>query len=98
MSVQVKSNDGQSHTVQIYSDISAGMSSMPARSYSFLIAFTEWSSGDRSQLVNWDLVKTDQVIFHEQRLVTQQALSEKTSQALDATTYWGMQQVFFAIC
>ncbi|KAI0088041.1 hypothetical protein BDY19DRAFT_1057674 [Irpex rosettiformis] len=75
MSVQVKSNDGQSHSVQVYSDISA-----------------EWSSGDRKQAVNWDVITTDQVVFHEQMLQVPQALSETASQALDATTYWGMQQ------
>ena len=60
---------------------------------SFLTACLEWSSGDRGQSVNWDVVTTDQIIFHEQVLVVQQALSEKNSQALDVTTYWGMQQV-----
>ena len=53
----------------------------------------EWSSGSRGQLANWSMVVTDTVIFHEQYLQVQQALSETIDQALDITTYYGMQQV-----
>ncbi|KAI0696707.1 hypothetical protein BC835DRAFT_1414100 [Cytidiella melzeri] len=77
LSLQARANDGQSHTVQVYSDISA-----------------EWSAGlgERGQLVNWNVITTDQVVFHEQSLVTPQSFSEAGEQALDATTYYGMQQ------
>jgi hypothetical protein len=59
----------------------------------FHIAAIDWSSGDRSQMVNWNTVTTDSIIYHEQFLTVQQSLSEASDQALDVTTYFGAPRV-----
>ena len=47
--------------------------------------------------MNWDVITTDAVVIHEVRLVTSQAFSESVGQALDTTTYYGMQMVSYPL-
>ena len=53
MEVEVKSLDGKSHSVQLYTDISAGMSRLTAAHPICTNKTTEWVSGDHSAEAQW---------------------------------------------
>ncbi|GJE94471.1 hypothetical protein PsYK624_106410 [Phanerochaete sordida] len=71
ISLTATSNDGQPHTVQVYSDISG-----------------EWVSGNRNDVMNWQTVPTDTILYHSVTLATPLAFSEITNQAEDTSTYF----------
>ncbi|KAA1474523.1 hypothetical protein DENSPDRAFT_860385 [Dentipellis sp. KUC8613] len=72
--VEAASTDGNQHSVQVYSDISA-----------------EWSSGNRSERVQWQTVADSNSVYHETTLVTQTQLDENDQQAEWGTTFFGMR-------
>jgi hypothetical protein len=58
-----------------------------------IVLCLDWLSPDQNEIASWNTVTTDRVIFFEQFLQVQRALTEKDDQALDTTVYFGMQQV-----
>ena len=65
MEVSVKSLDGASHNVQLYSDISAGKFSW--RCILTLLIYTlEWVTGDHGAIAQWDIGLTkDNIAYHK---------------------------------
>ena len=86
LSLQATSNDGQPHSVQVYSDISAGErhSCNYVPGHSNLGFMLEWVSGDRGITVNWDSIANDTIIAHQIFATTPKAFSEVNQQAEDA--------------
>ncbi|TFY68763.1 hypothetical protein EVG20_g3433 [Dentipellis fragilis] len=72
--VEAASVDGNQHSVQVYSDISA-----------------EWSSGNRSERVQWQTVADSNSVYHKTTLGTQTQLDETKQQAEWGTTFFGMR-------
>lgn len=71
ISLTATTNDGQPHTVQVYSDISG-----------------EWVSGDRGDIMSWQTVPTDTILYHQVYLSNSLTFSEKANQAEDTMTYF----------
>ena len=99
VSVEASSLDGQPHDVQVYSDISAGMSYVVCE---FSTATDrdkriEWLSGDRSSPVRWSQHSTEQSIYHEIDLQFPQQGVEINHQAQDGIAYYAMANVSFSV-
>jgi hypothetical protein len=71
VSTKVKSADGASHDVQIYMDISGGMSHKPPNTLFNAICCQqpdrspEWTSGDPNQVIKWDTGVLNNVSYHK---------------------------------
>ncbi|EKM54251.1 uncharacterized protein PHACADRAFT_146023 [Phanerochaete carnosa HHB-10118-sp] len=48
----------------------------------------EWVSGNRGDVMQWQTVPTDTILYHQVSLEIPEAFSEKANQAEDATTYY----------
>ena len=91
--MEAQSLDKNSYSVQIYSDITAGMPSSVPRCL-FNIVLTEWASGDRSSQVWWSNTNTGSSLYHKIQLQSpKQDFSEFADQAQDGTVYYAMSTV-----
>ena len=98
VSFQAKSTDGQPHSVQVYSDITAGAQPFRVfwedgkRIFETYVDL-EWCSGNRSETVVWDTTTTDSAVYHAVQLQQPTSLMENNDQAEDVTVYYAMAQV-----
>ena len=92
LSVEASSLDGQSHAVQLYSDISAGENWRDRAQRTRLIIRLEWVSGNRSANVQWSTTpkNTGTSLFHQIELQSPTAFTEVSDQAQDSTVYYGI--------
>lgn len=96
LSLEATSIDGQSHDVQVYSDISAGACVCQT---SFEIEcpisypFAEWISGNRANNATWKTTQTSTSVFHQAQLQSPQPMVEINNIAEDQTVYYSMQTV-----
>jgi hypothetical protein len=84
LQAQVYSIDGAKHSVQLYTDISAGKFSylIPYRQTSQLIGKPEWVAGDHNSVAEWNYgVTSDNVAYHRVARQTQLDFSETSDQA-----------------
>ncbi len=92
--IDVESNDGQEHSIQLYSDISAGacllhLSLMP----SLILNYVEWISGDSNSLAEWSTTKTDSSAIHKASRQSPPPMQEISNLAEDATVYYAFPLV-----
>jgi hypothetical protein len=81
LEARVYSIDGAKHNVQLYTDISAGKSSIP-RSKQLANMKIEWVAGDHGAVAQWDYgVTSDDVAYHKVARQTQLEFSESSDQA-----------------
>jgi hypothetical protein len=86
--------DGQAHSVQIYSDISAGNPSPRRFSWiSYHIPLAEWVSGNRSNEVQWNTTQADFVLYHQAQRTTLVTGQENADIVEGSTVYYGMAAV-----
>ena len=90
--IDVESNDGQEHSVQLYSDISAGAYTIHSQLLSLLtLNCAEWISGDSESLTDWGTDKLERgssMIHKASRQLPQASMQEIESLAEDATVYY----------
>ena len=91
LSVTVQSTDGNSHSVQLYSDISAGTSLNTCNMTYHLV--TGWLGGNATSIVQWNTTQTASSIYHQAWLQSPQFMQEIANLAEDSTVYYGMQSV-----
>lgn len=95
LDVSVQSLDGDSHKVELYSDISAGMYYMVPTHPCDLSAdmSLEWVAGDHSQVAQWEYGTTGDIAYHKVWKQTQLAFTETNQQADWGYWYWSTENV-----
>ena len=93
MSIQVSSNDGKPHEIQLYSDISAGKNIFAFLHDKYTEYNLEWISGSQNTLAQWSSdTSGDYIILQTSRSVSV-AFSELMDKAEDGTAYYAMAKV-----
>ena len=93
-----RANDGQPHTVQVYSDISGGKSYVVDGSGWVLLEVVEWLSEGFDDVMSWNSQRvTDTIFFHETSLQTPQAFTETPDLVGDSKVYHVMLLVSFNV-
>ena len=95
LSVEANTLDGKLHSVQLYSDISAGEITRSERPHSEDlpdITCIEWVSGDRTAGVKWSTSpqNTGTSLVHQIQLQSPTQFTENSDQAEDSTVYYGI--------
>jgi len=93
MSIQVSSNDGKPHEIQLYSDISAGKNI-----FALLIGYntdhsSEWISGSENSMAQWSSDFNGNYIILQTSRSVPAAFSELMDKAEDGTAYYAMAKV-----
>jgi hypothetical protein len=90
-------DDSQPHTVQIYSDISAGKHLLRSLSSLNLVLkilpHIEWATRDDNQLVVWDTTENNDIIYHSVTRQNPQFMVENDDIAEDGTAYYAILNV-----
>lgn len=94
---EATSLDGNSHSVQVYADVSAGACIFPSEKLGLHIDLhmhgEEWISGNKSSLATWGTTVDTNSVYHAVSLQSPQELSETSEQADWGTLYHAMKQV-----
>ncbi len=96
--IDVESNDGQEHSIQLYSDITAGTCLPHLRlTPSLILNYVEWISGDPESLAEWSTTKTDSSTIHKAARQSLSSMQEIGSLAEDATVYYAFPLVRLSV-
>lgn len=82
--VSVKSSDGKEHGVSVYMDCSGGtfhFPRMPLLIGLLTQCLTEWASGDRTKVIEWNHGTSNNVAYHTFNLQSQTTFQESGNQA-----------------
>ena len=94
--IDAESTDGQEHSIQFYSDVTGGMSSIITFADVLHVnPWKEWLSADSKRETTWDTVKSASLVYHHASLSTPVSLSEEGEMALDSTIYYAFPNVCF---
>ena len=96
LTIQVTSTDGQTHDVQVYSDITASRKSsiffvIPI--VSDRVASLEWLSSNATSPARWSSKVTGSSVFHEMELENPQANVQVNERSQDGKVYFAMSSV-----
>ena len=92
LAVEIESNDGQAHDVQVYFDLTGGKTSLATQYFWLLIYPIECLSGDLGQdVMTWGTSIKNDIVYHDFSLQTPQKYIEKNlkieyGRAFHATT------------
>ncbi|KAK0463852.1 uncharacterized protein EV420DRAFT_1264522 [Desarmillaria tabescens] len=81
--IDVESNDGQEHSIQLYTDINAG-----ALLSLLTPCYVEWISNDSNSFAAWRTTRTDFSTIHQAARQAPQTMQEINNIAEDATVYY----------
>jgi hypothetical protein len=93
--VDLVSNDGQAHDVQLYMDVSGGERyKPPSKQLALRIYEPEWISGNATDMMmTYGTSEPSKVIYHHASLLQPDNFTEINASAEDATVYLGMLYV-----
>ena len=96
LTIQATSTDGQTHDVQVYSDITASRKSsiffvIPI--VSNRVASLEWLSSNATSPARWSSKVTGSSVFHEMELENPQANVQVNERSQDGKVYFAMSSV-----
>ncbi|KAJ7585371.1 hypothetical protein C8J56DRAFT_946578 [Mycena floridula] len=87
LAIDVVCTDGKSHSVQLYSDITAGSFAIIHLDLSNWCP--EWVTSARSNIVVWNTTQTGNSVYHQFSRQTPVAMQENDNMVEDATVYYG---------
>ena len=89
LQVSVRSLDGRGHRVQLYADVSGGMCA-PVYYFCDLIVIrcTEWASGDRGAVIEWEYSLGQGLQYHKFWRREQDIFNETADQASWGNWHW----------
>jgi hypothetical protein len=88
MQIAVSSMDGQSHDVQLYSDISGG-TSLKLFCCNLADYISEWASGDHDATIQWEYHTSGNVAYHQVYRQTQIVFDENNKPDGNGMANWG---------
>ena len=88
-----KSLKGNARHLQVYTDVSGGTRSLSSTTSCLSSLISEWSSGDRNQVIKWSATSNSDVVYHSVKLQTPAPFNEVSNQAEWGNLYYATQTV-----
>ncbi|KAF8824150.1 hypothetical protein HHX47_DHR9000564 [Lentinula edodes] len=85
---EASSTDGNSHSLQVYEDISGGMLEIFfVAMVKLTLSFAEWTSSSTTNIVQWNTTTSNSITYHQAQRSPFQFMTETNDMAEDATVY-----------
>ena len=101
MYINVQSNDGNGHDVQVYADVTGGTyaCSLTRTILTMLpLIATEWLTGDGDTESSWSINEATDLVYLQMQLTDPIPYAENLARPLDGTLYHAMQKANDNLC